>query len=225
MNWMLVSIAALLIAISGPLLMVESTPQVRTLAGLYRRRQLLRLWTVAALLAACAYLVSDRQAISLGSRSIVVAGLAAALFFALLLSLGLPILHEAARATPASRDIPSPGVLGGPWDVPVLVALATSLAGFAFAANDLGYRTKGLAIILAGGAVYFMGRPRAPRTFVLCAAVGAFTLFAQWYVPWQRTLGVVAQLSVGVVGLVWCARLLVRSTAEASEAGDRITMQ
>jgi hypothetical protein len=219
MNWMQVSIAALLIAIGGPLLMVESTPGVRGLATLERRRRVLRILTGVALLLASGYLIADRHAVSAGSRSFVVTGLAAALFLGLFLSLGLPLLHAAARATrqPALRDFLSPGILRGAWDAPVLLALAASLAALAFSPNDLGYRVKGVAIILGCGAIYFMGRPRAPRTFVLCAAAGAFTLFAQWPVPWQRTLGILAQLSVGVVGFVWCARLLVRSPSQATE--------
>lgn len=113
MNWMLVSASTLRIAITGPLLMVESTPEVRVLARLRQLRLALRACAGVVMLFGGAYLAADRQAIRAGSRSFVVAGLAATLF----------------------------------------LALRLGFAAFALSPNDLGYRTKGIAIFLAGVAV------------------------------------------------------------------------
>jgi len=156
--------------------------------------------------------------VSAGTRSLVVMSLAGTLFLALLGAMGYPILHDAAHASPRTveRSEASLPVLSVRWDAPVLLLLAASVAAFAVSPNDLGYRIKGAGIIIAGGALYFLGRPRAPLTFLLCAASGALTLFVQWQVPWQRALGAVGQLSVGLVGLVWCARLIFRMAAEGN---------
>jgi hypothetical protein len=218
MNWMLASIAASLFGAGGPLFMVESIPSVRRLPDLERPRRSLRIATAVALLLVGVWFALDHVAVSAGERSFVVAGVSAALFFILFIALGYPILHRAARALPGHRETPTAPLLGARLDVPVLIMLLASAAAFAVSPNDLGHRTKGVAIVMAGVVLYFLGRPRAPRTFLLFALSGAITLFAQWHVPWQSAVGALSQLSVGVVGLAWCARLLMRYASEGSEA-------
>jgi len=63
-------------------------------------------------------------------------------------------------------------------------------------------------MIAAALTLYFFGRPRALRTFLATVAAAAITLFIEWETPWQRTIGVTSQLAVGVLGFIWCARLL-----------------
>jgi hypothetical protein len=222
MNWMLFSAEALLIAVGGPLLMVESVPVVRALSALDRRRRTRRAWTGVALVLAGIYLGLDRVAISAGTRSLVVLILAVGFFLALLVALGYPILHDAARAErpPSGPREAAPPLLGFPWDIPVLLVLLAGLAAFAVSPNDLGYRIKGAGIVVGGGALYLLGRPRARLTFFLCAISGTLTLFVHWQVPWQRALRAFGQLTVGIVGLVWCAHLIVRMAGESGSSRE-----
>lgn len=223
MTWLLGSIAASLIAGCGPLLMVESVSAIRRLPILDAPRRRLRVATAIALSLVGTWLVIDRDAVAAGMRSFPVAGVAATMFAVLFVTLGYPILQRAA-VTPGliPPSTPSAALLRSRWDAAVLVALLASLAAFGMSPNDLGYRIKGLAIVLAGGALYFLGRPRASGTFGFCAFAGAVTLFAQWEVPWQRAVGTMSQLSVGVIGLVWCARVIVRSESARAFANRAV---
>jgi hypothetical protein len=93
-------------------------------------------------------------------------------------------------------------------DYAVAVLVFASAAAALLSANDVGYRLKSMLIVVVGVVLYGMGRPRALWTFAAFMVSAWLTLFLHWGEPWQRRLGLAGQLVVGVIGLVWCARLL-----------------
>lgn len=209
MNWIVARVLASVAGASAPLLMVESVSATHGSTDLGLRRR--RLWS-ATLIAVClllAWLYVDRSAVAAGPRSLAVTVAAASTFAILFSGLAYPALRVVQAAAPrqASRWVP---VFRVRADVPVLFLCAAALAGAMISPNDLGYRLKGAGMVLAALTLYFLGRPRAPRTFLAFVGAAAITLFAKWEDPWQRTIGIASQLAVGALGFVWCARLLTR---------------
>lgn len=222
MNWMLHSLSAGIIATCGPLLMVESIPAARRSPGLAGERRRLRSATGAGLLLFALWLVVDRTAMSAGARSLPVAAASALLFVAIFTAVGYPLLQRAAQNPEAQAESTTPTIpfLRATLDIPALALLLVAAGGFVISPNDLGYRMKGAGIIAAGVAAYFLDRPRAPRTLMVCVIAGGITLFAQWQVPWQRTVGAVWQLAVGVLGFALCARVLFHSAARTAHGSE-----
>jgi len=210
-NWMVASILASVAGAGGPLLMVES---VRQLAhhnpNLDRQRRRLWVATLIVFLAQLAWLYGDRAAVGAGHRSLAVATVSAGAFAMLFVFVAYPALqtvHAALAAAPSQppRSVP---IFRARADVPVVLLFGAALVGALLSPNDLGYRLKGTGMIAAALTLYFFGRPRALRTFLGTVVAAAITLFIEWEIPWQRTIGMTSQLAVGVLGFIWCARLL-----------------
>ncbi len=212
MNWMVASILASLAAASAPLLMVESTPDVRKIASLASRRRRLWMATLLVIVALMAWLFADRSAVAAGQRSLGVAAAAVGAFTLVFAGFAYPVLQavHAARATTPRPPQPWMPLFSARTDAPVLLLFAAAIVGVLLSPNDLGYRIKGGGMVAAALTLYFLDRPRAPWTFLAFVGAGAITLFAQWEDPWQRTIGVASQLAVAVLGFVRCARLLTR---------------
>jgi hypothetical protein len=217
MNWIVASVRACVAGATAPLLMVESIPDVRRMASLTSRRRQLWVATLLMVFGLGAWLYADRTAIAAGERSLRVTVGAVGAFTSLFAVFAYPALRavQVARSTtarPLPRSVP---LFRSGMDAPAIMLFAAAVVGVLLSPNDFGYRIKGGGIIVSALTLYFLGQPRAPRTFLAFISAAAVTLFAQWEDPWQRTIGVASQLVVAAIGFVWCARLLTRADPAA----------
>lgn len=217
MNWMVASVLASIAGASAPLLMVESIPDVRRMASLASRRRQLWVATLLVIVVLMVWLFADRTAVAAGQRSLRVTAAAAGAFTLLFAVFAYPVLQavQVARANtprPLPRWVP---LFRMRTDAPVIMLFAAALVGALLSPNDLAYRIKGGGMVAAALTLYFLGQPRAPRTFLAFVGAAAITLFAHWEDPWQRTIGVASQLAVAAIGFVWCALLLTRADRAA----------
>jgi hypothetical protein len=216
MNWMTASILAGVVAASAPLLMVESLPATRSTAHLATARRRLFIATCVAIAVHLGWLYLDRSSVSRGDRSLAVSTYAVIAFAVLFIALAYPILRALPR--PAEASVQRISVFRAPQDLPVLLVTSAGAAAVFLSPNGLGYRLKGALILGAGLTLYFLGRPRAVRTFAASAVVAAIAFYVNWSNPWHRTIGVASQVAIGVVGFVWCAHLLVRPNSSGDAA-------
>jgi hypothetical protein len=207
------------------------------------RPQLGRLrWATALVLCAFAvWFLVDHPAIAAGRRPfhVAIANLVAfGLLFATCvgplmrtLEQGQPVAARGAPVRPRHtiiRHAPAGTLLASHTFVAILLSLA--LASWWDSTNDAGYRLKGLLLIVVGAAFYLLGlqrpirppamAPHASRAllvalayFVVAEAAAILTLTLDFANGAERALGVGAQLTAGVVGLIACARMIGEPSA------------